>query len=178
MLTLIILAIVLGAIVGLNHIASQNRPFSEYSPSFLPYTVFCLPGMMITVIVLIVLTIIPEVSHPSTIATPAKYTNQNYYIDHDSNLYVDKNGSMQFIETPEKQLIQYNDLAKSASVEFKTTKTLTADMSDWIPFYFESKTKTSISKITLPKAALTEKLTKVTVLNSSQSDVSDLSLAD
>ena len=78
----------------------------------------------------------------------------------------------------QKQLIQYNDLAKSASVEFKTTKTLTADMSDWIPFYFESKTKTSISKITLPKAALTEKLTKVTVLNSSQSDVSDLSLAD
>ena len=66
--------------------------------------------------------VIQVASHPSTIATPAKYTNQNYYIDTNDNLYVDHNGKMQFVEKPEQQLIQYNELAKSAIVEFKTTK--------------------------------------------------------
>lgn len=156
---------------------SENNHLPHIRQFFPPYTVFFLPGIIITVIVIIVLTIIPEVSHPSNVATPAKYTNQTYYIDPDDNLYVDHNGDMQFIEKPKKQLIRYNELAKSATVEFKTTKKLSANMSNWIPFYFESKTKTSISKITLPKAALTGKLTKVTVLNNSQS-ASDLSLAD
>ena len=48
----------------------------------------------------------------------------------------------------------------------------------WILFYFELETKSSTSKVILPKAELTEKLSKVDVLNNSQSDSSDLSLAD
>ena len=170
MYTLLIVTIVLGAILAL-----IKRDTVEDGALF---AVFLLPFMIANVIIAVTMFVIPEVVHPSNVATPAKYTNQTYYIDPDDNLYVDKNGDTQFIEKPKKQLIQYNDLAKSASVEFKTTKTLTVNMSNWIPFYFESKTKTSISKITLPKAALTEKLTKVTVLNSSQSDASDLSLAN
>lgn len=85
---------------------------------------------------------------------------------------------MQFATKPKEKLIQYNELAKSPSVEFKTTKTLTTNMSNWIPFHFESKTKTSISRIILPKSALTEKLTKVNVLNAGQSDSSNLTLTD
>lgn len=170
MITLLILSLVFGAIVAL-----IKRNTGEDDALF---ATFLLPFMIANVIIAVTMFVIPEVVHPSNVATPAKYTNQNYYIDPDDNLYVDKNGDMQFVEKPKKQLIQYNDLAKSATVEFKTTKTLNDTMSLWIPFYFESKTKTSISKITLPKAALTEKLTKVTVLNSSQSDASDLSLSN
>ena len=170
MITLQILSLVIGAIVAL-----IKRNTVEDGALF---AVFLLPFMITNVIIAVTMFVIPEVLPPSTVATPAKYTNQNYYIDPDDNLYVDKNGDMQFVEKPKKQLMRYNELAKSATVEFKTTKTLNDTMSIWIPFYFESKTKTSISKITLPKAALTEKLTKVHVLNSSQSDSSDLSLSN
>ena len=170
MYTLLILSLVFGAILAL-----IKRNTVEDG---LLFAIFLLPFMITNVIVSVTEVVVQVASHPSTIATPAKYTNQNYYIDINDNLYVDHNGNMQFVKKPEKQLIQYNELAKSATVEFKTTKTLNDNMSIWIPFYFESKTKTSISKITLPKAALTEKLTKVTVLNSSQSDASDLSVAD
>ena len=169
MITLLILSLVIGAIVAL-----IKRNTVEDGSLF---AIFLLPFMITNVIIVVTMFVIPEVSHPSNVATPAKYTNQNYYIDINDNLYVDKNGEMQFVEKPKKQLIRYNELAKSATVEFKTTKTLNDNMSIWIPFYFESKTKTSISKITLPKAALTEKLTRVHVLNTSQSDASDLSLA-
>lgn len=170
MITLLILSVVIGAIIAL-----IKRNTVEGDALF---AVFLLPFMITNVIIAVTLFVIPEVSHPSNVATPAKYTNQNYYIDPDDNLYIDKNGDMQFVEKPKKQLIRYNELAKSATVEFKTTKTLNNTMSIWIPFYFESKTKTSISKITLPKAVLTGKLTKVTVLNSSQSDSRDLSLSN
>ena len=170
MITLLILSLVIGAIVAL-----IKRNTVEDGSLF---AIFLLPFMITNVIIVVTMFVIPEVSHPSNVATPAKYTNQNYCIDPDDNLYVDKNGEMQFVEKPKKQLIRYNELAKSATIEFKTTKTLDDTMSLWIPFYFESETKTSISKITLPKAALTEKLTKVTVLNSSQSDASDLSLSN
>ena len=163
MITLLILSLVFGAILAL-----IKRNTVEDG---LLFAIFLLPFMITNVIVSVTEVVIQVASHPSTIDTPAKYTNQNYYIDINDNLYVDHNGNMQFVKKPEKQLIQYNELAKSATVEFKTTKTLNDNMSIWIPFYFESKTKTSISKITLPKAALTEKLTKVTVLNSSQMPV-------
>lgn len=169
MITLLILSLVFGAILAL-----INRDTVEDDALF---AVLLLPFLITTIIIAVTMLITPEVLHPSTVDTPAKY-NQTYYIDPDGNLYVDKNGEMQFVEKPKKQLIRYNELAKSATVEFKTTKTLNDTMSLWIPFYFESKTKTSISKITLPKAALTEKLTKVRVLNTSQSDASDLSLSN
>ena len=169
MITLLILSLVIGAIIAIKRNTVEGDAL---------FAVCVLPFMITNVIIAVTMFVIPEVVHPSNVATPAKYTNQTYYIDPDDNLYVDKNGDMQFVEKPKKQLIRYNELAKSATVEFKTTKTLDDTMSLWIPFYFESKTKTSISKITLPKAALTEKLTKVTVLNSSQSDSSDLSLSN
>ena len=153
MITLLILSLVIGAILIKRNTVEDGSLFA----------VFLLPFMITNVIIAVTEFGIQVASHPSTIATPAKY-NQNYYIDPDGNLYVDKNGDIQFVEKPEQQLIQYNELAKSATVEFKTTKTLNDNMSIWIPFYFESETKTSISKITLPKAVLTGKLTKVTVL--------------
>ena len=159
MITLLILSLVIGAILIKRNTVKDGSLFA----------VFLLPFMITNVIIAVTETGIQVASHPSTIATPAKY-NQNYYIDINDNLYADHNGNMQFVEKPEQQLIQYNELAKSATVEFKTTKTLNDNMSLWIPFYFESKTKTSISKITLPKAALTEKLTKVDVLNQDQLD--------
>ena len=164
MITLLILSVVIGAIIAL-----IKRNTVEGDALF---AIFLLPFAITTVIIAVTEIVIPEVLHPANVATPAKYTNQNYYIDHD-NLYVDKNGDIQFVEKPKKQLIRYNELAKSATVEFKTTKTLNNTMSKWIPFYFESKTKTSVSKVILPKAALTGELTKLTVLNTSQSDASD-----
>ena len=169
MITLLILSLVIGAKVAL----IKRNTVKDGSL----FAIFLLPFMITNVIIAVTEVVIQVASHPSTIATPAKY-NQNYYIDPDGNLYVDKNRDMRFVEKPKKQLIRYNELAKSATVEFKTTKTLNDNMSIWIPFYFESKTKTSISKITLPKAALTEKLTRVHVLNQAQLDTSDLSLTD
>lgn len=180
MITLAIISIVIGAILALIiYIVIEKRStFEVYSPISAPLAAFFLPGLIIAFIGLTIQFIIPNVSHPSSIDTPSKYTNQNYYIDSNANLYVDQNGNMQLVAKSKEQLIQYNELAKSASVEFKTTKTLTTNMSNWIPFYFESKTKTSISKIILPKSALTEKLTKVDVVNQTQSDSVDISLAD
>lgn len=180
MFTLAILSIVLGAILSLIiYIVIERRStFESYSPIPAPFAAFFLPGLIIALIILSIQLIIPKVSHPSNIATPAKYTNQNYYIDSNANLYVDQNGNMQLVAKPKEQLIQYNELAKLPSVEFKTTKTLTTNMSNWIPFYFESKTKTSISRIILPKSALTEKLTKVNVVNQGQADSVDLSLTN
>lgn len=180
MFTLAILSIVLGAILALIiYIVIEKRStFVLYSPIYAPIAAFFLPGLIIALIVVSIQLIIPNVSHPSSIDTPSKYTNQNYYIDSNANLYVDQNGNMQLVTKPKEQLIQYNELAKSPSVEFKTTKTLTTNMSNWIPFYFESKTKTSISKIILPKSALTGHLTRVNVLNTSQSDSVDLTLSN
>lgn len=156
MITLQILSLVIGAIVAL--IKRNNVEDGAL------FAIFLLPFMITNVIIAVTMFVIPEVLHPTNVATPAKYTNQNYYIDPDDNLYVDHNGKMQFVEKPEQQLIQYNELAKSATVEFKTTKKLSANMSKWIPLHFESETKTSVSKVILPKSTLTGKLTKVTVL--------------
>lgn len=180
MFTLIILFIVLGAILALISYVVEDEAgmIGAYSPIPKPLAAFLIPGLIMVIIVVTIQLIIINVSHPSNIATPAKYTNQNYYIDSNANLYVDQNENIQLVTKPKEQLIQYNELAKSPSVEFKTTKTLTPNMSNWIPFYFESKTKTSISKIILPKSALTENLTKVNVLNQAQSDSSDLSLSN
>ncbi len=169
MVTLLILSLVFGAILALIK-GNTVEDGTLFAVSLLPF-------LITNVIIVVIQTGMQVALHPSTVDTPAKY-NQNYYIDPDDNLYVDKNGEMQFVEKPKKQLIRYNELAKSATVEFKTTKTLNDNMSIWIPFYFESKTKTSISKITLPKAALTEKLTRVDVLNQDQLDANDLSLSN
>lgn len=176
MFTLTILSIIIGAILALiAYIVEESSNFESYSPIPKPFAAFLIPVLIMVLIVSGSKIIILQVSHPSNIATPTKYTNQNYYIDSNANIYVDQNGNMQFVAKSKEQLIQYNELAKSPSIEFKTTKTLTTNMSNWIPFYFESKTKTSISKIILPKSALTKKLTKVDVVNPIQ-DSTDLTL--
>ena len=178
MYTLAILCLIIGAILALIVSVLNESGIGSYSPIPRPFAAFILPGLIIGVIVAGSQIIIPEISHPSNIATPTKYTNQHYYIDSKANLYVEQNGNMQFVTKPKEKLIQYNELAKSPSVEFKTTKTLTTNMSNWIPFYYKSIKETHISEIILPKSALTEKLTKVNVLNTGQSDSSDLTLSN
>lgn len=177
MFTLIILSIIFGAILALISYVVEDEPgmVGAYSPIPKPFAGFLIPGLIMGLIASGSQIIISNVSHPSNIATPTKYTNQNYYIDSNANIYVDQNGNMQFVAKSKEQLIQYNELAKSPSIEFKTTKTLTTNMSNWIPFYFESKTKTSISRIILPKSVLNQKLTKVDVVNPIQ-DSTDLTL--
>ena len=108
------------ALINRSHV--RKRGFVTYSLNPVSIGVSFLPVIIMIVIVSVTEIVIQVASHPSTIATPAKYTNQNYYIDTNDNLYVDHNGKMQFVEKPEQQLIQYNELAKSATVEFKTTK--------------------------------------------------------
>ena len=111
------------------------------------------------------------------VATPAKYTNQTYYIDNSKRLYIQQNDTTKPFGEDVSSKIEYKDSAKEPAIEFKTIKSV-GDPDDWVPFKHKEIVKTSISKIILPKSALTGNLTKVTVLNSSQPDSSDLSLAD
>ena len=110
------------------------------------------------------------------VATPAKYTNQTYYINNSNRLYIQQNDTTQQFGGDISSKIEYKDSAKEPTIEFKTIKSV-GDADDWVPFKHKEIVKTSISKVILPKPALTGNLTKVTVLNSSQS-ASDLSLAD
>ena len=111
------------------------------------------------------------------VATSAKYVNQTYYIDNSKRLYIQQNDTTKQFGGDISSKIEYKDSAKEPSIKFKTVK-IKGDPDNWIPFKHKEIVKTSISKIILPKAALTGNLTKVTVLNSSQSDSSGLSLAD
>lgn len=111
------------------------------------------------------------------VATSTKYTNQTYYINNSNRLYIQQNDTTKPFGGDISSKIEYKDSAKEPAIEFKTIKSV-GDPDDWVPFKHKEVFKTSISKIILPKAALTGNLTKVTVLNSSQSDSSDLSLAD
>lgn len=112
------------------------------------------------------------------VATPEKYISQTYYIDNSNHLYIDKNDTTKSFGGDVSNKIEYNGSIKSPSIEFKTVKS--KDQADnWIPFKIKYKTKTSIAKITLPKSALTEKLTKVEVNNvSNVSDSNDLNLSN
>ena len=111
------------------------------------------------------------------VATPAKYVNQTYYINNSNRLYIQQNDTTKSFGGDISSKIEYKDSAKEPSIEFKTIKSV-GDPDDWVPFKHKEVFKTSISKIILPKSALTGNLTKVTVLNSSQSDSSDLSLSN
>lgn len=101
------------------------------------------------------------------VATPAKYTNQTYYIDNSKRLYIQQNDTTKPFGGDMSSKIEYKDSAKEPAIEFKTIKSV-GDPDDWVPFKHKEVFKTSISKIILPKSALTGNLTKVTVLNSSQ----------
>ena len=111
------------------------------------------------------------------VATPAKYTNQTYYIDDSKRLYIQQNDTTKPFSKDISSKIEYSASAKEPAIEFKTIKSV-GDADAWIPFKHKEVFKTSVSKVILPKAALTGDLTKVTVLNSSQPDSSGLSLAD
>ena len=118
-----------------------------------------------------------QVSKPTEITTPAKYTNQTYYINNSNRLYIQQNDTTKQFGGDISSKIEYKDSAKEPSIEFKTIKSL-GDNDDWDPFKFKHNVKTSISKVILPKSALTDKLTKVTVLNQTQSDSTDLTLSN
>lgn len=127
---------------------------------------------------LFILTLIPpEASHPTEIATPAKYTNQTYYISNNERLYIQQHDTTKPFGKDISSKIEYKESAKEPSIEFKTIKSL-GDPDDWIPFKYKHNVKASISKVILPKSALTEKLTKVNILNTGQSDSSDLTLSN
>ena len=111
------------------------------------------------------------------VATSTKYTNQTYYIDDSKRLYIQQNDTTKPFGEDISSKIEYKDSAKEPAIEFKTIKSV-GDADDWIPFNHKEVFKTSVSKVILPKSALTGNLTKVTILNSSQPDSSDLSLSN
>lgn len=117
-----------------------------------------------------------QVSKPTEIATSAKYTNQTYYISNNERLYIQQNDATKPFGGDISSKIEYKESAKEPSIEFKTIKSLD-DYDNWIPFKYKEKVKTSISKVIMPKAALTGNLTKVNVLNTNQSESTDLSLS-
>ena len=146
--------------------------------------VFMLLGGLVAVVGLICLLLNAKMSEINgqaskgvEVATPAKYVNQTYYINNSNRLYIQQNDTAKQFGGDISSKIEYKDSAKEPSIKFKTVK-IKGDPDNWIPFKHKEIVKTSISKIILPKAALTGNLTKVTVLNSSQSDSSGLSLAD
>jgi len=140
--------------------------------------VFLYIGCIIAVICAIlfagVCLITKQTSKTTVIATPAKYTNKTYYIDNTKRLYIQQNDTTKQFGGDISSKIEYKDSAKEPSIKFKTIKSF-GDLDLWSPKYKE-EFKTSISKIILPKSALTEKLTKVNVLN--QSDSTDLTLSN
>lgn len=132
---------------------------------------------LIGAILFMVALIPPEMSKPTDVATPDKYTNQTYYIDKTNRLYIQENDTTKPFGGDISSKIEYKESAKEPSIEFKTTKSL-GDSDNWIPFKYKHNIKTSISKVILPKSALTGNLTKVTVLNTNQSESTDLSLSN
>ena len=97
------------------------------------------------------------------VPTPAKYINQTYYIDNSNRIYIQQNDTTKQFGGDISSKIEYKDSAKEPAIEFKTIKSV-GDPDDWVPFKHKEVFKTSISKIILPKSALTGNLTKVTVL--------------
>ena len=102
-----------------------------------------------------------EASKGVEVATPAKYINQTYYIEH-KQLYVQYNDTIKKFGGDISSKIEYST-SKEPAIKFKTVK-IKGDPDDWIPFKYKEASKTYISKVILPKEALTEELTKLTVL--------------
>ena len=140
----------------------------------------CTIGIICTILFIGGGLITKQVSQPTEITTPGKYTSQTYYIDNSKRLYIQQNDTTKPFGGDISSKIEYKDSAKEPSIEFKTFKITSeeSEFDDWIPFAYKDKVKTSISKVILPKSALTDKLTKVTVLNQTQSDSTDLTLSN
>lgn len=109
-----------------------------------------------------------------TSVTPSKYANQTYYIDSNNKLYIQNTDTTKPFGGDISDKIEYRNSAKTPSIQFKTIKSI-GDADTWIPFKYKTETKTSITKVILPKSALTQKLTKVDVVNPIQ-DSTDLTL--
>ena len=137
----------------------------------------CTIGIICTILFIGGGLITKQVSQPTEITTPGKYTSQTYYIDNSKRLYIQQNDTTKPFGGDISSKIEYKDSAKEPSIEFKTVKSA-YDNDVWIPFKYNHNVKTSISKVILPKSALTDKLTKVNVLNQTQSDSTDLTLID
>ena len=140
--------------------------------------VFLYIGCIIAVICAIlfagVCLITKQTSKTTVIATPAKYINNTYFVDNSKRLYIQQNDTTKPFGGDISSKIEYKDSAKEPSIEFKTIKSL-GDLDLWIPSKYKHNVKTSISKVILPKSALTQKLTKVDVVNPIQ-DSTDLTL--
>lgn len=137
----------------------------------------CIPACFLTIAMLLTSLIIGDVAKTKQVETPSQYTQQQYYIDNSNQIYIKSQGLTKKVETFSANIV-YSDNATQPSIKFESTKTLTNEMSTWIPFYYESIKETHISEIILPKSNLTEKLTKVDVVNQVQSESVDISLSD
>ncbi len=177
MITIYIIAAILGiTLATIGFFVNKNSYYEYPFPGLRFVVILVIPivGCLMTAIFITSL-IIGNVAKTKQVETPSQYTQQQYYIDKSNQLYIESQGLTRKVETFSANIV-YSDNATQPSIKFESTKTLTNEMSIWIPFYYKSIKETHISEIILPKAALTEKLTKINVLN--QSDSSDLTLID
>lgn len=119
-------------------------------------------GCLIVIALFLNQVIVNQTNKPIEVATPSKYTSQTYYIDNNNNLYIEKDGTTKRFGGDISEKLEFKDSVIKPSIEFKTIKKI-EDPDKWIPFKYDTSIKTSISKVVLPKSALTEKLTKVEV---------------
>jgi len=178
MITIYIIASILGiALATIWFFIDKNSYYEDYEPCARFIARMIIPAGCLTIAVLITYLIIGNVAKTKQVETPSQYTQQQYYIDKSNQLYIESQGLTRKVETFSAN-IAYSDNATQPSIKFESTKTLTSEMSLWIPFYYKSIKETHISEIILPKSALAEKLTKVNVLNQVQSDSTDLTIID
>lgn len=176
MITIYIIAAILGiALATIWFFIDKHSYYEDYEPFARFMARLIIPAGCLTIAVLLTYLIIGDVAKTKHVETPSQYTQQQYYIDKSNQIYIESQGLTRKVETFSANIV-YSDNATQPSIKFESTKTLTSEMSLWIPFYYKSIKETHISEIILPKSALTEKLTKINVLN--QSDSSDLTLID
>lgn len=175
MITIYIIAVVLGLILAtIMYFVNKFSYYEDYDPFGRFLLTMCVPAGLLTITVVFTSLIIGDIARTKPVETPIKYTQQEYYIDNSNQIYIKSQGLTQKVETLSATTV-YSDTATQPSIKFESTKTLTDEMSTWIPFHYKSIKETHISKIILPKSALNEKLTKVDVVNT-QSDTDDLNL--
>lgn len=175
MITLYIIAAILGiALATIWFFIDKHSYYEDYEPFARFMARMCIPAGVFTIAMLLTSLIIGDVAKTKQVETPSQYTQQQYYIDKSNQIYINSQGLTKKVETSSANIV-YSDNATQPSIKFKSTKTLTNEMSTWIPFYYKSIKETHISEIILPKSNLTEKFTKVDVVNPIQ-DSTDLTL--
>ncbi len=175
MITLYIIAAILGiALATIWFFIDKHSYYEDYEPFARFMARMCIPAGVFTIAMLLTSLIIGDVAKTKQVETPSQYTQQQYYIDKSNQIYINSQGLTKKVETSSANIV-YSDNTTQPSIKFKSTKTLTNEMSTWIPFYYKSIKETHISEIILPKSNLTEKFTKVDVVNPIQ-DSTDLTL--